>query len=98
MIGRQGLAYGGHETSESLYNYLGIRVIIMEIEIIKTFSKHNELLQKHLDLAIKKTTERKEMKLRKDVEGSSHFYRKALSTELSMPSCHSPINEIHYGG
>ena len=54
MIGRQGLAYGGHETSESLYNFLGIRVIIMEIEIIKTFSKHNELLQKHLDLAIKK--------------------------------------------
>jgi len=53
MIGRQGLAYGGHETSESPYSYLGIRVTIMEIEIIKTFSKYNELLQKHLDLAIK---------------------------------------------
>lgn len=97
MIGRQGLAYGGHGTSDSLYNFLGIRVLIMEIEIMKTFSKHNELLQKHLDLAIKKTTERTEMKFRKDVEDSSHFYRKALSTELSMPSCHSQRNKIHDG-
>ncbi len=92
MIGRQGLAYRGHGTNESLYN---LRNPCLNhgnfLEIIKTFSEHNELLQNHLDLAIQKSKERKE---RQDERNEISKGRGGLVTFLSKTFVNKIIDAI----
>jgi len=97
-----GLAYRGHGTNESLYNLRNpCRNHGNFLEIIKTFSEHNELLQKHLDLKSVqsgKNAKMKEMKFRKDGSLRWAGYISIKKFWQQDNRCHSQRNEIHDGG